>query len=253
MGRAEHEGAGGSHAGLRVATVHPVRDAPDPIDRAAVRRPLTDAEVRDLETGLREAERRQRAAPKAALVVGAAVIAVLWALTLLASDAPAAVVTGFWLVAGGGIILWVRRDLTRDVAGTAEPLRSALRRREADAFRVEATAFAEFDEVEDEGAAYAFQVTPGRLLFVTGQEFYATADFPALAFSLVYPLTEGGAAADMWIASEGPRARPDRVVSREVKLASTDFPEHLEVRAGTIDDIERALGRAGDAEAEGGG
>ena len=216
-----------------------------------VRRPLTEAEVRDLETGLREAERRQRAAPKAASVAGTAIIAALWALTLLASDAPAALVTAFWLVVGTGIVLWVRRDLTREVAGTAEPLRSALRRREADAYRVEATAFAEFEEVEDEGAAYAFQVAPGRLLFVTGQEFYPTADFPALAFALVYPLTEGGAAADMWIASDGPRARPDRVVSGEAKLASADFPEHLEVRAGTIDDIERALGWSGDAEAEG--
>jgi len=212
-----------------------------------------EAEVRDLETGLREAERRQRAAPKAASVVGTATIAALWALTLLASDAPAALVTAFWLVVGTGIILWVRRDMTGELAGTAEPLRSALRRREADVYRVEATTFAEFDEVEDEGAAYAFQVAPGRLFFVTGQEFYPTADFPALAFSLVYPLTEEGAAAHMWIASEGPRARPDRVVSREVKLASTDFPEHLEVRAGTIEDIERVLGWSGDAEAEGSG
>lgn len=213
----------------------------DPATATPVRRPLTEAEVRDLEAGLREVERRQRAGPKAASVVGTAIIAALWALTLLASDAPAAVVTAFWLLVGTGIVLWVRRDLTRELAGTAEPLRSALRRREADVYRVEATAFAEFEEVEDEGAAYAFQVAPGRLFFVTGQEFYATGDFPALAFSLVYPLTDGGPAATAWILSDGPRAKPDRVVSRDVKLTSQDFPEHLEVRAGTIDDIERAL------------
>ncbi len=214
----------------------------DPAAATPIRRPLTEVEVRDLEVELREVERRRRAARKAASVVGTAIIAALWALTLLASEAPVALVTAFWLVAGTAIVLWVRRDLTRELAGTTEPLRSALRRREADVYRVEATTFAEFEEVEDEGAAYAFQVAPGRLFFVTGQEFYATGDFPALAFSLVYPLTEDDRAADVWLASEGPRAKPDRVVPGDVKLASMDFPEHLEVRAGTIQDIERALG-----------
>lgn len=212
-------------------------DAPRP-----VRRPLGSAEVEFLEARLREAESRARAGPRGAIAAGAGVTAVLWALTLLASDAPAWVVTLFWLAVGGAITTWVRRERIGELAGTVAPLRSALRRREAEEFRVQATAFAELEEVEDEGAAYAFQIAPDRLLFLAGQEFYATDAFPALSFSLVYPLTEEGALADLIVSCDGPRAVPARVVPRERKRMLEDLPETMEVRPGTIETLESALG-----------
>jgi hypothetical protein len=205
------------------------------------RRPLTDEEARRLRLALADSERREGAATRAAAVPGAAVTVVLWALTLLASDAPLPFVTAFWIVFGLGLVLWVRRSLRRDLEGVAEGPRSALRRLEAEEYRVDASAYAEFEEVEDEGAAYAFQTAPDRLLFLHGQEFYPTDTFPALRFALVYPLTEAGTPAEMWIDTESPPATPERVLPGALKLAVDDFPETLQILAGTIDDIESAL------------
>lgn len=210
---------------------------------APKRRPLSAEEVRRLERSLGDAEAVERGAPRAALITGAGATTALWAATLLASDAPAAVITGFWLVVGAAITVWVMRDRRREVVGIAAPLRSALRRAEADEYRIEATAFAAFEEVEDEGAAYAFQVEADRMVFLGGQEFYPEGDFPSLAFSLVYPLTERGTAADLMIVCHEPRAQPARILPREVKAKAPRFPGTLDVVSGTLGELETILGR----------
>ncbi|HUG00351.1 MAG TPA: hypothetical protein VML95_00670 [Longimicrobiales bacterium] len=203
-------------------------------------RPLTEREVRRLRGRLRAAEKRERSGRTGPIVAGAAVSAVLWALTLLASDAPAGAITVFWLAVGGGITVWVLREHGRELAGTVEPLRSALRRREAEEYRFAATEFAEVEEAEDEGAAYAFQIDAGRLAFVVGQEFYPEADFPSLDFSIVYAMAEGGHAATMDIESRADRGTPSRKLPARFRFVD-DFPEHLEVRTGTIENLERIL------------
>jgi hypothetical protein len=172
----------------------------------------------------------------------------LWVSTVLASDAPVGVVTAFWLVVGGGITLWVRRDLRADAGragGTIRGLESALRRDAADVFDVRARSFAEFEEIEDEGACYAFELDGGRLVFIAGQEFYAGAKFPSLDFSLVYVLDERGGSVDMLIDKRGAKAVPARTIPSVVKR-ELDVPGHLETRIGRIDDVEDGLRRASD-------
>jgi hypothetical protein len=58
-------------------------------------------------------------------------------------------------------------------------LESALRRNAADVYDVRAIAFAELEEIEDEGACYAFELEGERIVFITGQEFYEAPAFPA--------------------------------------------------------------------------
>ena len=131
-------------------------------------------------------------------------------MTLLASDAPWLVITGFWLVVGAGITLWARRDLRKDTASRQQwiqGLESALRRAEADVYDILAGAFVELEEFEDEGACYAFALDESRVVFISGQEFYEAARFPSLDFSLVYVLDEAGRVADMLIENVGPRPR----------------------------------------------
>jgi hypothetical protein len=189
---------------------------------------------------------RSSRASTGVLLTAAATVLVLWILTVLASDAPVAVVTAVWLIVGGGITLWVRRDLRADAgqaAATIRGLESALRRNAADVFDVRARSFAEFEEIEDEGACYAFELEGGHLVFIAGQEFYGGARFPSLDFSLVYVLDEDGAAVDMLTDKRGAKAVPARTIPAAVKR-ELDMPDHLETRFGRIDDVEDGLRRS---------
>ena len=210
----------------------------------STRRPLAPAERRLLGARIRDLESHLARGP-ALLIPGVVVIAILWIATLFFSDAPWWIVSLFWLLVGGGILLWVRRDLKKDMAGLRIVLaeyESARRKNEAEEFRVEATAFAELEEVEDEGACYAFEIDGGRLVFVAGQQFYPQARFPSLDFSLVHLLNERGEPVDGVIAKRGPAASPDRVIPATVK-PNLEIPEHLEVIDGTTHAIEEILER----------
>jgi hypothetical protein len=165
---------------------------------------------------------------------------------LLASDAHWVIVTAFWLVIGAAITFWVRRDMRKDAAqykSMGRGLESALRRNAADVYDIRAKSFAELQEIEDEGACYAFEIDGDRLVFISGQEFYAGANFPSLDFSLVYILDEAGHTVDMFIGKRGAKAVPARTITAAVK-ASLDVPDHLQVRIGSVDRLESCIGRA---------
>ena len=171
------------------------------------------------------------------LPIAAVVIVVLWLLTLLASDASWMVVTAFWLVTGGGIALWVGRDMhehASQFSDMAAGLQSALTANAAEVYDVRARAFVEYEEEEDEGACYAFEIDGPRLVFISGQEFYAGARFPSLDFSLVYVLDGAGRTVDMLIDRRGARAKPAVTIPAGEQR---ERPEQLEVRAGTIDTL----------------
>lgn len=208
------------------------------------RRPLTAAEVRLLRAKTSSLRRRGPRAYSAGLWIGIATIVVLWALTVAASDAPLLVITGFWIVAGAAIILWVRRDLgadrrTFDAIAAAHD--SALRRNLADVYDIRSSGFVEFEEIEDEGACYAFQLEgTDAVVFLSGQEFYEEARFPGLDFSLVFPLDEAGRRVDMLIEKRGAKARAVRRVPRGVKERLT-IPEDLQIVPGTLDDLESRI------------
>ena len=210
------------------------------------RRSLTAAERRLLRARIHSLAARRRRGATASLVVPAAVVFVLWFWTIVASDAPWPVVTAFWLVAGGGITMWVRRDMRIDAGhegAMARRLESALRRDAADVFDVRARAFAAFEEVEDEGACYAFEIDGGRVVFISGQEFYAGARWPTLDFAVVYPVDERNAAADFWIEKRGEKASPSRTIPAAVKR-HLDLPDHLATVDGGLDGLESRLGRS---------
>jgi hypothetical protein len=203
------------------------------------RRPLTEGERRVLRARVQSLRGRRDRARTRWMPIAVGVIGVLWLLTILASDAPWIVVTAFWIVVGGGIALWVRRDMRAHAAqfdDIVAGLRSALVANVAEVFDVRAKAFVEFEEVEDEGACYAFEIDGPRLVFVTGQEFYAGARFPSLDFSLVYLCDEAGRRVDMLIDKRGKKAAPARTVPARL-VHEIPRPEHLEVRAGGVETL----------------
>lgn len=203
------------------------------------RRPLRAAEARLLRARLAALDAAAARLPASVLLSAAAVFAVLWATTLMLSDTPATVITVFWIGTAGAITYWVYRDQRRDLAGTAstrKQLESAVQRGEADVYDFRCRAFVEFDELEDEGACYAFQLDDERVAFLCGQEFYPRARFPSHDFSLVYPIDENGDAVDMYIEKRGPRASPARRL-RSADRERLDVTTSLEVRGGRIEDL----------------
>ncbi len=205
-----------------------------------LRRALTEAERRTLAAKIRtHTDAARRTSRRYVPVVGGTVFA-LWLWTILASDSPRIIVTLFWLIVGGGIAFWVRRDIRRNMGQVEQRLESALRRNTAEVYDVRASSFAELEEIDDEGACYAFEIEADRLLFIAGQEFYAGARFPSLDFSLVYVLDEDGRTAYMFIEKRGAKAAPARRISAAVKRR-LELPEHLEMRTGTIEKLESLL------------
>ncbi len=207
-------------------------------------RPLTDAERRTIRTRVHRLAKRGRQAPRASLSISAAVVIVLWLVTLLASDAPRLVITLFWGVAGVVITGWVWRDMRRDaasLAGFAARLESALERNAADVYNIVSTTFVAFEEFEDEGASYAFELADGRIVFISGQEFYEGAKFPSLDFSIVHVLGGDDAVVDMFIEKRGAKVAPARTIPAARKHG-LNIPDHLAVRRGRLDDLERWLG-----------
>lgn len=209
------------------------------------RRPLTHAERRLLRCKIRRHPIRPGEVDRRVGFIVAGATAVLWLWTLLASAAPWLLVTGFWLVLGWVLYVWVRRDMRKETAhllAMTSSMESALRRDEAESFDILAEAYAEFEEVEDEGACYAFDLGDGRLVFLAGQEFYPSARFPSLDFSIVYPLDEDGGSADMWIEKRGWATEPDRVVPAALKWELAErLPESLEVVSGDLGTLESSL------------
>ena len=218
----------------------------------ASRRSLTGTERRLIRSKIRSLATRGRRASRVALPISGGVVLLLWVWTVLASDASWLIVTLFWCVVGGAIALWVQRDM-REHAGDfqrmAHDLESALRRNAADVYAIHARALAMFEEIEDEGACYAFELEGHRLVFITGQEFYEGARFPSLDFSLVYVLDERGDTVDMFIEKRGAKTVPARTIPAASKRA-LDLPEHLEVRPGRIDNLEATM-RSASADARG--
>lgn len=214
------------------------------------RRPLRASEARLVRSKVRRLTAERRRVVPGFMLVTAGTMAVLWLATILASDTPWPFITLFWIVVGGGFALWIQRDAgghARQLDAICRGLESALRRSAADVYEIRATAFAEVEEFEDEGACYAFALDGERLVFITGQEFYRSATFPTLDFSLVYVLDEQGRTVDMFLEKRGSRAQPARTIPAAIKQSLDELPEHLEVRRGTIDDLERVLAGSGGA------
>lgn len=168
------------------------------------------------------------------------VCGVLAALTILASDAPLAVILGVWgsitLAIGG----WSAVGDYRSCRRQASALRASLEYGLVSETYVEAAGLVEFEEFEDEGACWAFQVEPDRILFITGQQFYESEQFPCSPFRIVEPLMPNGLAVDEWLEYLGPRTHPQRVIQANVKIR-LEIPEHLELIEGKLEDVENFL------------
>ena len=76
---------------------------------------------------MRSLAANQRRASRAYPLVSGAIVALLWTATILASDAPWPIVTGFWVVMWIVVTMWVQWDARRSGINAILPgLESAL-------------------------------------------------------------------------------------------------------------------------------
>jgi hypothetical protein len=126
------------------------------------------------------------------------------------------------------------------LAGRVDQFEEALQRNKAREVRIQSTQMVEFEEEEDEGACYAFQLDGGTILFVTGQSYYSSARFPNTDFSLVDLYDKNGNCLAELIEKRGRKLAPSRVISAKFKKKMF-IPEHLHIVEGNLTDVERLL------------
>lgn len=206
-------------------------------------RPLTDAERAHLTARLQAARDESRHALWKTGTVSAAVCGSLMLLTLWLSDAPRLIIVGFWAAMTLLFALWTGLPWRRLMRGQIPILEDGLRANRAREVRLRSSRCVEFEEEEDEGACYAFDIDDGSSsIFIVGQEFYEDDDFPNSDFSIVEILGTGGRPIDASLTKRGRRLKPERVIAARVKNR-LELPEHLEVVHAPLAQIEAALDR----------
>jgi hypothetical protein len=145
-----------------------------------------------------------------------------------------------WAAILATIAGWVLWDSRRKSLARRRRFQDALDRNQARVVRIRSAATVEFEETEDEGACYAFQISGDSIVFVCGQEFYASANFPNSDFSLVTILDSRGGVVESAIAKHGRRIHPSRTIAAAV-WTNLRMPEHLEIVRGRLEDLEGLL------------
>jgi hypothetical protein len=203
-------------------------------------RPLSGAEQVQLATRLANARTESTRALLKTGGAAAIVCGVLGILTLLASDAPRALIAAFWVVLWLVFTLWIGLPWRRLMRSQVRMFEEAIRANRTREIRLQATRVVEFEEEEDEGACYAFDHDGNAAVFIIGQEFYEDDDFPNTDFSMVEILGERGQPIDVLLTKRGQKLQPERVVPAEVKNR-LELPAHLTIVPGTLDRIEASL------------
>jgi hypothetical protein len=203
-------------------------------------RPLTEAEVRLLKAKISsQARRRQRYRARIAVIsLG------LWAggsvLTLVADKTlPGWIIIIVWAVIASLMAAWLLLEDRSRRSSRTGAFEDALHRNQANVIRIRSDQMVAFEEVEDEGARFAFQVEE-QIVFIAGQEFYPSAKFPNSEFSLVEIIDSRGATVEMLIETTGKKLQPIRTIAAELQ-SKLRIPEHLQILSGRLEDIDRLL------------
>lgn len=204
-------------------------------------RPLLAQERRLLRSKLSALPRQLSTFIKRSAISVAGICGALWLLTMLVvKDVSGTWISAFWLGAGFVIGSWTMMDEKTKKARKQRDLEEVLRHDLAQETVVCASELVEFEEIEDEGACYAFQVGESRILFVSGQDFYPSTKFPSTEFSIVEMQTTDGRLVEMLFEKRGERLSPKRTISCAVKV-HLQIPGHLQLMDGRLDQIEQLL------------
>lgn len=204
-------------------------------------RNLTDLERRRLERQAAGLRREGALVMRRTLLATVVACGLLALLTILASDAAWRAIVAVWSVIAAVVGAWTWRQESGSRRARVAHLERALLAGRVHEVRIAARACLELEEVEDEGACYAFDTGDGSVVFVAGQEFYPSGSFPSSDFSLVHLLEEAGRVVDFRLEIHGRPLAPARTIQAGTKRRLR-WPEHLERVQGSLDEVERLLG-----------
>ena len=145
-----------------------------------------------------------------------------------------------WFAICAGLVVWAVVSSRRDLMKEIDRLEATLKRNEAHEVTVRSTEMIEFEEEEDEGACYAFQLKDDRIVFIVGQEYYPSAKFPNTDFSLVSIQDGDGRCIEELIYKRGHKLKPCRMIPAKFK-SEMFLPDHLEVIRGKLSELEGLL------------
>lgn len=111
--------------------------------------------------------------------------------------------TILWFVLLLSMLLWAYVSSSRELKAKILELEDVLSRNEVRVIRVLSQEMIEFEEVDDEGACYAFQVSDGEILFVSGQDYHRSVRFPNTDFSLNQIRNHSGRLIEELISKDG--------------------------------------------------
>lgn len=117
---------------------------------------------------------------------------------------------------------------------------NALRFNQAREFKIQSAELVEFEELDDEGPCYPFQIENGSVLFIRGQAYSSSARFPNTDFSLVDIRDANGVCLEEVIHKRGQKLKPIRTISAKQKSAMM-IPDHMSTIDGRLADIETLL------------
>lgn len=204
-------------------------------------RNLTDLERRRLERQAAGLRREGAVVLRRILLAAVVTCGVLALLTILASDVAWPAIVAVWGVIAAVVGGWTWLQESRSWRARAAQLESARRAARVHEVRIASHACVELEEVEDEGACYAFDTGDGFIVFVAGQEFYPSGSFPSSDFSLVHLLEEAGRLVDFRLEIHGEPLTPARTIQAGIKRRLR-WPDHLERVRGSLAEVERLLG-----------
>jgi len=201
-------------------------------------RPLSSAELRLIEIAIRSVTDRAGRFLLKLIAASSVVCVALWALTMLVSDTSPMTITIVWVGIAAVISAWgYLTEKPRMLSRTAK-LQSALLHNKAHVVRIRSHRMIEFEEREDEGGCYAFELEGGRIVFLRGQDFYSSPKFPSTDFSIVEILDRDGAAVEIVIQKDGRKLKPFRTISKGKKPKV--LPGNLQIVEGSLDHFEEA-------------
>jgi len=206
----------------------------------SIARPISEIERRLLTAELQRIERRLRSFPRRAVSASFVLCGVFCALTVLATKEHELVAIVFWIVLFLLISGWVCFSQRPKYSAELHRLEDALSRNEVRETRIQSDAFVELEEIEDEGACFAFQLGGNQIVFVSGQDYYPSARFPNNDFSVIRVFDSSRTLVHEFIEKRGSKLKARRSIPAETK-SQLKVPEHLQMIVGHVDELESLL------------
>ena len=210
---------------------------------------LNEKERRLLSSALAWRIRRVKSLRRRTIVIGLALFAAFSGVTIIATIADKKGPAWYYacLISAAiafSLALWSYPSTRAKFMADVHLFESALRIGEACVIRIQSNAMVEFEEEEDEGACYAFQLKERQIVFISGQEFYPSARFPNTDFSLVTVHGDEGALAASFIEKNGNKLKALKKISARQK-SRLKIPDNMEIVEGNVDRIEHILSSDG--------